>query len=209
LLFEIPRDEQDAVVDPVARDDRAEERGRRVQVTDHERRGAERGGRRDADRDDEQREQDGAAEVQREDERDERRGGDRRHQRAADDRMVLADRGDDAAREADLDAALARDHARARRRQRVEQLLAAADVGAGERGAHLDERGEAVRRHVARPRQRRLRARAGSDERVELRAIAARLPRVAVVERDVGGVGGELRGDEQVVERVSRALELG
>src|SRR5690606_36451257 len=36
------RDEQDAVIDAVAGDDRAEERGRRVEVSDGERGGAER-----------------------------------------------------------------------------------------------------------------------------------------------------------------------
>ena len=41
-LLEVARDQQDAVVDAVAGDDRAEERGRRVEVADGERGGAER-----------------------------------------------------------------------------------------------------------------------------------------------------------------------
>jgi hypothetical protein len=50
--------------------------------------------------------------------------------------------------------------------------------------------------------------RAARDERGELGAIAARLRRVAVVERDVRGIGGELRGGDAAAERVARAVEI-
>ena len=156
-LFAEPCDEQDAVVHAVARDDRAEECGRRVEVADSERGDPERDERRRGDVCDEQREQALRSQMNEQHEPDEHAGDQRRQHHTADQRVVLDLGHRHATGEPDLDRRVMRVDRAGDRIELALQAVIAVDIGRDERGVHDDRLAAAIGADEARLAEPRVR----------------------------------------------------